>query len=100
MYKLREARLKNFYNSADVNTEIHRSTINTSSNQKTNMSTTHADSLADQSYVTLKSKEVRDSESPTRDSFNKSIGEFQIFSFIGKHFWETWSILAIICSLK
>ncbi|KAH1025161.1 hypothetical protein HUJ05_009941 [Dendroctonus ponderosae] len=77
MYKLREARLKNFYNSEDVNTEIHRSTINTSSNQKTNMSTTHADSLADQSYVTLKSKEVRDSESPTRDSFNKSIAKHQ-----------------------
>lgn len=77
MYKLREARLKDFYNSAEVNTDIHRSTTTTSSTEntsKTNMSTTHADSLADQSYVTLKSKEVRDSESPTRDSYNKSIG--------------------------
>ncbi|CAG9773679.1 unnamed protein product [Ceutorhynchus assimilis] len=77
MYKLREARLKDFYNSADVNnTEIHRSTT-TSTASKTNMSTTHADLLADQSYVTLKSKEVRDSESPTRDSYNKSIVKHQ-----------------------
>ncbi|XP_066246265.1 serine/arginine repetitive matrix protein 2-like isoform X2 [Euwallacea similis] len=73
MYKLREARLKDFYTSSDVNTEVHKSTMSSSHNvSKTNVSTSHADSLGDQSYVTLKSKEVRDSESPTRDTY-KSI---------------------------
>lgn len=65
MYKLREARLKEFYNSSDVSNEVHQS----STQKVSKMSTTHADALADQSYVTLKSKEVRDSESPTRDVY-------------------------------
>lgn len=65
MYKLREARLKEFYNSSDVTNEVHQS----STQKVSKMSTTHADALADQSYVTLKSKEVRDSESPTRDVY-------------------------------
>lgn len=65
MYKLREARLKEFYNSSDVTNEVRQS----STQKVSKMSTTHADALADQSYVTLKSKEVRDSESPTRDVY-------------------------------
>ncbi|XP_050309144.1 titin isoform X5 [Anthonomus grandis grandis] len=76
MYKLREARLKDFYNSADINTEFYQSSTTKSSTEntaKSNMSTSHADFLTDQSYETLKSKEVRDAESPTRDSYNKTI---------------------------
>nr|CAH7740063.1 unnamed protein product [Callosobruchus chinensis] len=61
MYKLREQRLKEFYNSNE-STEIHRTS------GKTCDSRTHADSLTDQSFLSLKSKEIRDSESPTRDS--------------------------------
>ncbi|KAL1497754.1 hypothetical protein ABEB36_008657 [Hypothenemus hampei] len=76
MYKLRETRLKDFYNSADVNSEVRR-TSTTENIAKSKLSTTHADSLADQSYVSLKSKEVRDSESPTHDSYNKTIAKQQ-----------------------
>ncbi|XP_066151811.1 serine/arginine repetitive matrix protein 2-like isoform X2 [Euwallacea fornicatus] len=77
MYKLREARLKDFYTSSDVNTEVHKSTMSATHNvSKTNVATSHTDSLGDQSYVTLKSKEVRDSESPTRDTY-KSIAKHQ-----------------------
>ncbi|CAH1109288.1 unnamed protein product [Psylliodes chrysocephalus] len=61
MYKLREQRLKEFYNSGEVS---ESKTTKTSTVSK---SSTHADSLIDQSFNSLKSKEVRDSESPTRE---------------------------------
>ncbi|XP_060522944.1 serine/arginine repetitive matrix protein 2 isoform X2 [Cylas formicarius] len=53
MYKLREARLKDFYSSDEIRPNV-----------KIEM-TTHADNLADDSFLSLKSKEIRDSESPT-----------------------------------
>ncbi|XP_018570913.1 titin isoform X2 [Anoplophora glabripennis] len=65
MYKLREQRLREFYNNGEVSTEIH--TSSTTSEGKPCNKPTHADSLADHSFLSLKSKEIRDSESPTRD---------------------------------
>ncbi|XP_031353277.1 titin-like isoform X2 [Photinus pyralis] len=65
MYKLREERLRNFYNSTDSGTEI-RTTQQASSIKEGNVPT-HADSLLDQGFMSLKSKEIRDSESPTKD---------------------------------
>ncbi|KAK9883728.1 hypothetical protein WA026_001916 [Henosepilachna vigintioctopunctata] len=62
MYKLREARLKDLYNTS----EVKGVTITTNTKLPFNQST-HADSLADHSFASLKSKEIRDSESPTRD---------------------------------
>ncbi|KAG5891014.1 hypothetical protein JTB14_005788 [Gonioctena quinquepunctata] len=64
MYKLREQRLREFYNSGDVTSEI-RTTVETTG--KTRKTPTHADSLVDQSFMSLKDKEIRDSESPTRE---------------------------------
>lgn len=66
MYKLREARLRDLYTTSDV--------INTTT-EKSCTQSTHADNLADHSFMSLKSKEIRDSESPTRDiSYRISTG--------------------------
>lgn len=75
MYKLREARLKEFYTSGEVLKDVQRSNSSpglreqhVEKNQKwIEGGVTHADSLADHSFLSLKSKEIRDSESPTRD---------------------------------
>ncbi|XP_044735500.1 microtubule-associated protein futsch isoform X2 [Chrysoperla carnea] len=91
MYKIREQRLKDFYTSGEVLRDVQRSNSSpglregtptdgigksntTQSYTKTTQYTrggesglTHADSLTDQSFLSLKSKEIRDSESPTRD---------------------------------
>ncbi|CAH0564491.1 unnamed protein product [Brassicogethes aeneus] len=80
MYKLREARLKDFYSSTEISNEIHKST-----ERKTCDKPTHADSLVDHSFLSLKSKEVRDSESPTRD-MNYKITE--------KHNNNGWNIVS------
>ncbi|GJQ80130.1 hypothetical protein Trydic_g19411, partial [Trypoxylus dichotomus] len=78
MYKIREARLKDFYNAGEETTTSteskQHSTIKTSHHSSTtglkgSDLTTHADSLADHSFLSLKSKEIRDSESPTKDSY-------------------------------
>ncbi|KAL3274697.1 hypothetical protein HHI36_016074 [Cryptolaemus montrouzieri] len=69
MYKLREARLKDLYCNTDVKD------IQISSNSKTSFNqSSHADSLADHSFASLKSKEIRDSESPTRDVMYRITG--------------------------
>ncbi|CAG9856982.1 unnamed protein product [Phyllotreta striolata] len=70
MYKLREERLKEFYRSAESNET--KTTSTSASTKATSQKTTqqdsmHADALVDQSFASFKSKEVRDSESPTRD---------------------------------
>ncbi|XP_024081733.1 uncharacterized protein LOC106674087 isoform X3 [Cimex lectularius] len=57
MYKLREQRLKDFYTTGDVS----------DMNRKHQQLPRHAESLEDQGFMTMKSKEIRDSESPTRD---------------------------------
>lgn len=68
MYKLREQRLREFYNNGEnMSTEIHGKTIGKNSDTRT-----HADSLADHSFLSLKTKEIRDSESPTKDSYKIS----------------------------
>lgn len=73
MYKLREARLKEFYTSGEVLKDVQRSNSSPglrdqhSKNPQWQEGPTHADSLADHSFLSLKSKEIRDSESPTRD---------------------------------
>ncbi|KAJ8972681.1 hypothetical protein NQ317_001701 [Molorchus minor] len=64
MYKLREQRLKEFYNNGEVSSQIRTTTT---SGGKSCDAPKHADSLADDSFLSLKSKEIRDSESPTRD---------------------------------
>lgn len=77
MYKLREERLKNFYNSDDVSKDIQRA--NSSPGLRDLPSKggiiTHADSLGDQSFIGLKAKEIRDSESPIRDMSYKLAGK-------------------------
>lgn len=55
MYKLREARLRNLY---DMDT--------TGANYGVSKTSSHGDLVADHSFASLKAKEVRDSESPTR----------------------------------
>lgn len=68
MYKLREQRLREFYNNGEnLSAEILPRTI-----QKVCDIPGHADSLADDSFLSLKSKEIRDSESPTKDSYRIS----------------------------
>ncbi|XP_021933530.1 mucin-17-like isoform X3 [Zootermopsis nevadensis] len=97
MYKLREQRLKEFYTTGEVlsdvlststssldggrknvsasnlkNSQSSSQIISKSSSYTTSSSgggynITHADSLADEGFLTLKSKEIRDSESPTRE---------------------------------
>ncbi|KYB26034.1 hypothetical protein TcasGA2_TC033929 [Tribolium castaneum] len=64
MYKLREARLREFYNSGEVSSDIQKTTKTTTESKSCS---THADSLADHSFISMKTKEIRDSESPTRD---------------------------------
>ncbi|XP_033608961.1 mucin-12 isoform X4 [Cryptotermes secundus] len=98
MYKLREQRLKEFYTTGEVLSDVLSTSTSSldggrknisSSNLKSTQSSssqiisksssytsdssgggysiTHADSLADEGFLTLKSKEIRDSESPTRE---------------------------------
>lgn len=64
MYKLREERLRNFY-TGDMDAGIGMS--------KSPMMPSHGDSLADQSFQSLKAKEIRDCASPTRyiENFTK-----------------------------
>ncbi|KAK6625467.1 hypothetical protein RUM43_005765 [Polyplax serrata] len=81
MYKLREQRLKEFYTTGEVLQDVQRATpqkfqieeIDTSEEkslvpvinpQKT---MTHTDSIKDRGFMTMKSQEIRDSESPTRN---------------------------------
>lgn len=77
MYKLREQRLKEFYTTgevlSDVKTvtpgeavtcEVTKSSSYTSSSGRV---MSHADSIPDHGFLSHKSKEIRDSESPTRD---------------------------------
>ncbi|XP_062700468.1 uncharacterized protein LOC134284920 isoform X1 [Aedes albopictus] len=75
MYKLREERLKALYAPGDVAPLAPSSPFimeqhNTSSAKfglsKTSVTGSHGDSLADQSFESFKTKEIRDSESPTR----------------------------------
>ncbi|XP_017783961.1 PREDICTED: titin isoform X2 [Nicrophorus vespilloides] len=66
MYKIREARLRDFYNNGEMNKEIQR-TNSSSGIERKGTNTHHTDLLADHSFLSLKSKEIRDSESPTRD---------------------------------
>lgn len=69
MYKVREARLRDFYSSGDAGKDIQRahSSPGLREHQKISDRPTHADSLLDHSFLSLKSKEIRDSESPTKD---------------------------------
>lgn len=74
MYKLREERLKALY--APVETFVSPSisvimaqqqdTSAKFSLSKNSVTGSHGDSLADQSFESFKTKEIRDSESPTR----------------------------------
>lgn len=75
MYKLREERLKALYAPSDAAPIAPSSPYimeqhNTSSAKfglsKTSVTGSHGDSLADQSFESFKTKEIRDSESPTR----------------------------------
>lgn len=77
MYKLREERLKNFYNSEEVSKDIQRTNSSSGFHSPSSKGgiTTHADSLGDQSFIGLKTKEIRDSESPTRDMSYKVAGK-------------------------
>lgn len=69
MYKLREERLKNLYGNAEIAGEEAAATAEVSSEhqEKGPRPTPHSDSFADQCFQSLKTKEIRDSESPTRD---------------------------------
>nr|XP_024214975.1 serine/arginine repetitive matrix protein 2-like isoform X4 [Halyomorpha halys] len=58
MYRLREQRLRDFYTTGEVVSEI---------TGRKHATTTHTESIGDQGFLTMKSKEIRDSESPTRD---------------------------------
>ncbi|CAG9833010.1 unnamed protein product [Diabrotica balteata] len=77
MYKLREQRLREFYNGSEITESRSSKTTG-----KVTQSSTHADSLVDQSFQSFKSKEVRDSGSPTRDIHYKvpDSNEWQIAS--------------------
>lgn len=59
MYKLREQRLKEFYTTGEM--------IQTDTTSKRSSTRTHTESITDQGFLTMKSKEIRDSESPTED---------------------------------
>lgn len=82
MYKLREERLKNFYTSETSSSEVqesrhhHNQIIQDSSVVHEKSGRKHADSLADHSFMSLKSKEIRDSESPTHDLHFPTAGKF------------------------
>lgn len=58
MYRLREQRLRDFYTTGEVVSEI---------TGRKHATTTHTESIGDQGFLSMKSKEIRDSESPTRD---------------------------------
>lgn len=77
MYKLREERLKNLYNSEELTKDIQRANSSPGLRElpKKSALITHADSLGDQSFISLKTKEIRDSESPTRDMSYKVAGK-------------------------
>jgi len=57
MYKLRQQRLKEFHTTEEM--------LQTETTSKRSSTRTHTDSIADQGFMTMKSKEIRDSESPT-----------------------------------
>lgn len=59
MYKLREQRLKEFYTTGEM--------IQTETATKRSSTRTHTESITDQGFMTMKTKEIRDSESPTED---------------------------------
>lgn len=61
MYKLREKRLKDFH------TNTSSETIQTETTSKRSSARTHTESITDQGFITMKTKEIRDSESPTED---------------------------------
>lgn len=60
MYKLREARLREFY-TIDMDNTTTKFGLSKTPNTRS-----HGDSLVDQSFESFKTKEIRDSESPTR----------------------------------
>lgn len=64
MYKLREQRLKERYTTGEM--------IQTETTSKRSSSRTHTESIADQGFMTMKSKEIRDSESPTEEYHRQS----------------------------
>ncbi|XP_055525380.1 titin-like isoform X3 [Wyeomyia smithii] len=70
MYKLREERLKALYSQIEtppLTSIMEQNNISSKYGlSKTTVTGSHGDSLADQSFESFKSKEVRDSESPTR----------------------------------
>lgn len=59
MYKLREQRLKEFYTTGEM--------IQTETTSKRSSTRTHTESITDQGFMTMKTKEIRDSESPTEE---------------------------------
>lgn len=69
MYKLREERLRSFYvNDMDTGL-LGQSTViaqTKTSAKSSDTNTSHEQLISDQSYQSFKTKEVRDSESPTR----------------------------------
>uniref|UniRef100_A0A182PL22 Smoothelin domain-containing protein n=1 Tax=Anopheles epiroticus TaxID=199890 RepID=A0A182PL22_9DIPT len=68
MYKLREQRLKEFYASNDSSPPyfLMDNASATFGLKKSTVTGSHGDSLVDQSFESFKTKEIRDSESPTR----------------------------------
>ncbi|XP_053678590.1 uncharacterized protein LOC128728965 [Anopheles nili] len=68
MYKLREQRLKDFYASNDSSPPyfLMDNASATFGLKKGTVTSSHGDSLVDQSFESFKTKEIRDSESPTR----------------------------------
>ncbi|XP_050076687.1 mucin-12-like [Anopheles maculipalpis] len=68
MYKLREQRLKEFYTSNDSSPPyfLMDNASATFGLKKSTVTGSHGDSLVDQSFESFKTKEIRDSESPTR----------------------------------
>ncbi|XP_068157017.1 protein split ends isoform X6 [Drosophila tropicalis] len=70
LYKLRESRLRNLYrhdqSAADIMSEPNSNTL-AGSYGKDPLATSHGDALLDQNFQSLKSKEVRDSMSPTHE---------------------------------
>ncbi|XP_030381064.1 mucin-19 isoform X8 [Scaptodrosophila lebanonensis] len=63
LYKLRESRLKDLYQNEAMSDNANTVT----GYGKDPLTTSHGDALMDQSFQSLKSKEVRDSMSPTHD---------------------------------
>lgn len=61
MYKLREQRLKSYYTGDAI------TAITDTPPARKHAAVTHAESITDQGFMTMKDKEIRDSESPTRD---------------------------------